>query len=104
MRPVLLALALLAPLLAGCSGGGDEPAGPDEVQATPTTGILRGVVVDAAIRPMAGVKVSVPVPDGSVRNSTTVDDGAFAFAGLEPGAYVVRAQKLGYLDASVSVN
>lgn len=102
MRAALLAVALLAPLLAGCAGK-DKGPGP-ALEATPTTGILKGVVVDAAIRPLAGVHISVPRPDGSLLNSTTVEDGAFAFDGLEPGAYVVRAHKLGYLDASLSAN
>jgi hypothetical protein len=102
VRTLLLALALLAPLLAGCAGK-DHPAEP-ALQATPTTGILRGVVVDAAIRPLKGVHVAVPQADGSTLNSTTGDDGGFAFGDLPPGAYVVRAHKLGYLDASLAAN
>src|SRR5688572_666453 len=102
MRPLLTALALLVPLLAGCSGGEEGPAAP--LEATPTTGILRGVVVDAAIRPLAGVRITVPQPDGTERNATTPEDGGFAFDGLAPGAYVVHARRLGYLDASVSTN
>jgi hypothetical protein len=99
---VLPALALLAALLAGCAADEAGPEAPPE--ATPTTGILRGVVVDAAIRPLAGVAVLVPVPDGAARNSTTGEDGGFAFDGLAPGAYVVTARKAGYLDASVAAN
>lgn len=102
MRALLLAAALLAPLLAGCAGG--EGDGPLPVQATPTTGVLRGVVVDEAIRPLAGANVTVPQADGTARNATTGGDGAFAFDGLQPGGYVVRVRKLGYLDAAVSAN
>jgi hypothetical protein len=99
----LLAAALLAlPLLAGCTGGADDPVGP--VVATATTGVLRGVVVDEAIRPLTGVRISVPLSDGTALNSTTTDDGAFAFGDLQPGGYLVQARKLGFLDAAVAVN
>lgn len=101
MRVLLVAALALVPLLAGCS---DEGAAEPEVVATATTGILRGVVVDEAIRPLAGVRIRLPVADGGQRNSTTADDGAFAFDGLQPGAYIVHATKLGFLDASVSAN
>lgn len=102
MRAVLLAAALLAALLAGCAAGdGDAPA---PVEATATTGILRGVVVDEAIRPLVGVQVRVPLSDGTERNHTTTDTGAFAFDGLAPGGYLVLAGKLGFLEGSVAAN
>jgi hypothetical protein len=97
-------LALMAALMAGCVGTAKDKLSEDALQATPTTGILRGVVVDAAIRPLAGVHIAVPQADGSVRNATTVEDGAFAFDGLQPGAYVVRAHRLGFLDTFVAAN
>lgn len=104
MRAFLAGLLALVPLLAGCAGDAGTPAGPDDVQATATTGVLRGVVVDEAIRPLAGVEVRLPLGGADDRNATTAGDGAFAFGGLEPGAYVVHATKLGFLDASVSAN
>jgi hypothetical protein len=102
MRPLLAAALLLAALLAGCSGEGQ--GGPAVVEATATTGVLRGVVVDEAIRPLLGVVVQLALHDGTAANVTTMDDGAFAFAGLEPGGYLVTATKLGFVDGSVSAN
>ena len=94
--------ALLVPLLAGCAGEDGGPAAP--VEATATTGILKGVVVDEAIRPLLGVAVTVPMADGTLLNSTTAADGAFAFGDLPPGGYVVQARKLGYLDTALAAN
>src|ERR1051326_5321282 len=92
---VLLAL-LAAAVLAGCSGSGKAPAA--TLQATPTTGILRGVVVDEAIRPLEGARVTVPLAAGGDVNATTKADGAFAFDQLPPGGYVVRVHKTAFLD------
>lgn len=105
LRAVLtLALAVVLPLLAGCSGTGGGGAADAEVEATATTGVLRGVVVDEAIRPLLGVNVTVPMADGTTISRMTADDGLFAFDGLPPGPYVVNARKLGFLDASVAAN
>lgn len=95
MRTPAAALALLAlAALAGCFGGdGRAQAEPDG--ATATTGILRGVVVDEAIRPVAGAWVNVTAP-GVAYNATTGDDGLFRFVGLAPGNYIVTAAKRYY--------
>jgi hypothetical protein len=103
MRAFLVAVLALSALLAGCAGGGGK-ADDAQVQATATTGVIRGVVVDEAIRPLAGVKILIPLSDGTELNHTTAADGAFAFDQLQPGAYVVHARKLGFLDASVATN
>jgi hypothetical protein len=97
-----VALLLLLAGLAGCTGDGGDAA--PQPTATPTTGILRGVVVDEAIRPLAGVAVRLAVPGGGERNATTPEDGAFAFDGLAPGAYVLRAAKRGYFEVNVDAN
>lgn len=102
MRSLLAVALAVLPLLAGCAGNDDAPATP--IVATATTGILRGVVVDEAIRPLSGVRVEVPLPDGAVLNSTTAEDGAFAFGDLQPGGYLVQARKLGFLDTVLEAN
>ena len=104
----ILALAILATALAGCSGGdGGAPApsdGPSAeqlgLQATESTGLIRGVVVDDAIRPLANVTVTVK--GSEERQQRTDASGAFGFDGLDPGTYFLTASKLGYFDAQQS--
>jgi hypothetical protein len=99
MRVALLTSVLLVALLAGCTSGGSE--GGDEgtqseefqddlgVQATETKGVLLGVVVDEAVRPLKDADVSTNVA-GEVVSKKTDDDGRFAFGELEPGTYIVE--------------
>ncbi|MFA5944222.1 MAG: carboxypeptidase-like regulatory domain-containing protein, partial [Candidatus Thermoplasmatota archaeon] len=102
MRTLLVLAGLLLAVLAGCAGR--EPDSAPPLEATATTGLLRGVVVDEAIRPLLGVRITVPLSDGSVLNATTAEDGAFAFGDLQPGGYLVQARKLGFLDAALAAN
>lgn len=91
MRGVLV--AVLALVLAGCMGG---PSAKSDIQgATATTGILRGVVVDQAVRPLADVAIRITLADAEW-NATTGTDGLFRFVDLPPGAYVVEASKVDY--------
>ena len=97
---------VVALALAGCTSGEPEAQsseGPEPdfggVQATETTGIIRGVVVDEAIRPIQGVNVSVVQPP---RTAVTDDQGAFAFDGLEPGTYFLNASKFGFTTVQTS--
>lgn len=101
-----VALLMSATLLAGCAGGApaDEPADEDfddlDLVASDTTGVLRGVVVDEAVRPLAGVDVSLT---GAVSlNTTTNADGLFGFSNLQPGPYFVRAAKAGFQPTQTS--
>lgn len=97
MRAVALALALAA-LVAGCSG----PATSSDAAVNDATQVVRGVVVDDAIRPLADVTLAIPgQPD--VPAATTDRDGAFALAGVRPGVVFVLATKEGYLSATVQV-
>ncbi|MEA3137487.1 MAG: Carboxypeptidase regulatory-like domain [Thermoplasmata archaeon] len=108
MRGRLLVAALL--LLSGCAGASDAPASssgadsevPDDgLVATADTGLLRGVVVDEAIRPMEGVAVAVTRPDIAALDTVTDADGRFGFDALVPGSYVVTASKAGYFAETV---
>src|SRR5687768_16619437 len=98
MRPILAASAILAAILAGCVGGGSEEpsasAGDFEdlgLDATSTTGLLLGVVVDDAIRPVEGATVAITRPDGGDLEDGTDAQGRFAFSGLAPGSYIIHA-------------
>lgn len=114
MRPlvVLLLAALPAVALAGCAGGGGDgdgaadPAkdvdfGDLDLQATDTTGIIRGVVVDLAVRPVAGVAVELRGA-GEPTRTTSNAEGAFGFDALPPGDYFLTASKPGYIEAQQS--
>ena len=99
---VPIALAALLVAFAGCADGGTVATPPNEpvfeeldLKATSDRGIIRGVVVDAAIRPLAGVEVSLPLASGP-RVVTTTASGVFGFDDLEPGTYFLTASKTGY--------
>lgn len=101
-----LAGALVAAVLAGCSGGAGEKAQADDLpalQATATTGVIRGVVVDDAIRPLANATVQARGPGGGNHTLQTDKDGFFGFTGLEPGTWFVTARKPAHQDAQQSL-
>lgn len=108
----LVALLLLVPLLAGCSN--DPPAKADDqesrdfqddlgVEATATKGVLLGVVVDEAVRPLKGASVKMDVGGAPVEKSTD-QDGRFAFGDLEPGMYIVTVTMPQYNTVSSAFN
>lgn len=94
----LAAVLVVLAGLAGCAGKASDADGP---AAAPGTATLRGVVVDDAIRPVAGARIDV---DGAPGNGTTAADGLFEVPGLQPGAHVLRAAKAGYADAVTQVD
>lgn len=105
---VLLSCLLAGAVLAGCSGS-DPPSAdqPDDaafddlgLAASETTGVIRGVVVDEAIRPVPGATVSLS--GGAAKDTTSNAEGLFGFADLEPGPYFVRVEKAGFVAAQAS--
>lgn len=110
-RAAMAFLAAAATVLAGCTGGTDgEDAAPPadfgalDLEATATTGILRGIVVDEAIRPLAGADIGTTLPDGAVRNTTSAADGAFGFDGLPPATYFLTIRMPGYLTQQANAD
>ena len=98
----------VAVTLAGCSSGktgGEATLGPDfsdlDLEATSSTGIIRGVIVDQAIRPLANASVTL-TPGGHATTSTA--DGRFGFDGLEPGTYFLLATRQGHEEAQASTD
>src|SRR5688572_410097 len=98
LRPGL-ALSVCLVLLAGCaanSGGEPGPASTAgdfsdlDVDATETTGVLLGVVVDETIRPIAGASVVLQGGPAGDKKATTDQEGRFAFDDLEPGTYFLQ--------------
>ncbi|MEK6985128.1 MAG: carboxypeptidase-like regulatory domain-containing protein [Candidatus Thermoplasmatota archaeon] len=105
----LLPLGLVALLtLAGCAAS-DEEALPSsltnfddlEGEATATTGIIRGVVVDTTITPIA--KATVTVNGATKAEKVTDDQGRFLVEGLEPGTYLVKATAPFHFDSQTTV-
>lgn len=100
MRALLSALIILAVSLAGCADGGSAPANVDETFndfETPAPqdgkGLLRGVVIDASITPLADAKVTIK---STGAETTTNENGAFQFIDLDPGTYFLDITKVGY--------
>ncbi len=92
-KPILSILWLLvlgATVLAGCaeSTGDEELDNGPSIDATETTGGIRGVVVDQAIVPVQGVTVVV---DGLGITVETDESGLFLFEGLDAGTYFLTA-------------
>jgi hypothetical protein len=97
-----LAVMLMSLGLAGCAAGGDGSEEADDLavsdlglEATATTGIIRGVVVDEAIRPLPGVRVTLVV-EGETKQTESNDAGAFGFDSLPPGTYFLKAERFGF--------
>lgn len=101
-KPWLGVLTLLAMALAGCAEGAtdaDDADGP-KVDATETTGGIRGIVVDASIEPVAGATMQVLNTD---LTTTTDEMGGFVFDRMEPGTYFVEASAPLHTTAQRSV-
>jgi hypothetical protein len=98
--PWLMLAVLAATVLAGCSQ--KEAPATQTVAPTATTGSVRGVVVDAAIRPLAGALVTLRVGDQASTANTSAD-GLFRFDNVPPGSQVLRAHRTGYLDVQLPV-
>ena len=68
-------------------------------QATATTGLIRGVVLDPAIVPVASA--TVRLSPGEIETITN-EDGAFLFSDLEPGTYFLEVSKIGFTTSQTS--
>lgn len=110
MRPIALTALLAATLLAGCAGNGPDGKSATDptfddlgLTATSSTGIIRGVVVDDAIRPIAGAKVVLSGGD-SPSETVSTESGAFGFSNLVPGTYFLSVSKVGFFAAQQSAD
>lgn len=109
---VPLVLAVLSVLVAGCAKPTAQATDDAFVQedsfddyaldeTPPELGVIRGVVLDAKLAPLAGVLIELVDPSqngtaAAARNLTTGDDGVFAFRDVPPGAAFIKASLAGY--------
>jgi len=103
--PALTAVsALLLLVLAGCSSKAvPDAAAQASAGVSETTGAIAGILVDPAIRPIAGVHVALTLPTGGNRTTQTAANGAFAFKDLAPGTYFLVFTHLLYHTLQTSV-
>jgi Ca-activated chloride channel family protein len=66
-------------------------------------GVISGVVVDSAARPVAGALVTLRTSQRALRSTTTTGTGEFRFEGIENGAYTVAVAKDGFTTQTASV-
>jgi hypothetical protein len=105
VRAVAFLALLAAAALAGCAGSsakGGLPGGPvltdasgGTVSLSAGTGAVKGVLVDEAIRPVAGATVALG-GNGVNKTVTTKADGVFQFEDLAPGTYFLRVTSAFY--------
>jgi hypothetical protein len=101
---VLACAVILAFVLAGCSGAADETStsvdfSDKDLKATETTGVIRGVVVNQALAPLANATVLLV---GKQKQASTDGTGRFGFDGLAAGTYFLQAKKPGYAGSQQS--
>ena len=102
------AFAVLALVASGCVGHGDAPKPTADglgASASATTGVILGVVVDEAIRPVEGANVTLQGNGAVAKSTLTKADGSFLFESLAPGTYsiVVRHFRYGLVQSTVEV-
>lgn len=105
MKPALAVVILIASV--GCGGSSSTPSAPTATPPPGGTLILSGVVLELTAtgrRPIAGATVEIAESafgDLNMRSTTDNLNGRYAFNGLTPRHYLVRASKSGYEMSSV---
>ncbi len=92
---------LVVSMLAGCSEDSKPAVEDDPFADIPSEdlktgkGLIRGVVVDTAVTPIAGATITI---SGQELETTSTENGAFVFTNLEPGNYFLEITKVGYSE------
>jgi hypothetical protein len=108
MRVVVVTVAFLVTLLAGCSNApSDDEAAPfvepeafEDLTVTESKGVIRGIVISETIVPIPDAQVELRLEGAKAQ--ITDAQGAFVFTDLEPGDYFMTVSKAGYFTVQAS--
>ncbi|MGH8507042.1 MAG: carboxypeptidase regulatory-like domain-containing protein [Stenotrophobium sp.] len=85
------------------NAGAVSNIGSISLNPAPNTGLLRGVIVDAATNaPIANASITVTPESGSVLSALTGADGAFQISGVPDGDVTIVIQSSGYQTVSTT--
>jgi hypothetical protein len=71
--------------------------GASELTAQNTTGVIRGRVTTDAGEPVAGAQIRIVNPEtGAQRSTLSLENGAYALVGVQPGTYELSVEMIGY--------
>lgn len=100
---ILLAAVLCTTVLAGCSGGGEDPTvtSTGERELAPGKGAIAGLLIDDIYRPIPGGLILL---QGAGLTATSDERGQFTFLDVNPGSYVVIATANRHEAAPVNVD
>jgi hypothetical protein len=91
-------VVLVGALLAGCAVGPSKEGPEATAGSAAGLGQLAGVVVDEAVRPVAGATLTL-----GETSTISAADGTFRIEGVAPGTYVLQAAKHGFSTVSTEV-
>ena len=80
---------LAAGLVLATCGGGNGGDGGDGGTGLPTTGTVRGTVIDQNAEPVASASVALSATGQSTRNTSTNSAGVYQFGAVTPGTWTV---------------
>ncbi len=92
---LLLVVTLSAFIFAGCGGGSSNSSAP---QPKPKTGSVTVIVKDSDGNALSGASVSMGTLSGMTNES-----GEYAFKGVKPGNYTLKASKDGYENSEKDI-
>ncbi len=105
---VLVAAVVCFAFLAGCQGDAstddEDLLVPQEVKVdNRRLGAISGVIIDEAIRPIAGASIERTDVDGATKSTQSDKTGRFVMEDLEPGLYFLTVRAESHLNAQQAV-